>query len=326
VVRLVDAFYAAMDRRPDARAIRAMHAEDLAHTKAVLVDYLAEWMGGPKRYSATRGSPMLKRRHHPFNIDDDARDAWMACMREALAATCLDSELRTQLESAFRKIADHIRNTETPSTSTTRAAMSAILAEPATLFEGSAFARLEAERRLLNPVLKAPTHKPGRFGFRGELALRFAAKLADEARPPELTCDQVIAIADKGNAKLPFFAGYLLSFEHLKDVAEALGDTLSPEGKYFLFCNNIDLSKKYQVPYGSATFYVLPIDESTVYNELLELLYLEKGDLKKLDTAGKTDKVADAALKFSGKFEPLTYEDGLKVMGPVRNPNENRPV
>lgn len=193
-------------------------------------------------------------------------------------------------------------------------------------FEGSAFARLESEKRLLNPVLKAATRKPGRFGFRGELALRFAPKLADEARPPELTCDQVIAIAEKGNAKLPFFAGYLLSFEHLKDVAEVLGDTLTAGGKYFVFCNNIDLSRKYQVPLKGAMFYVLPIDEATVYNELLELLYLEKNDLKKLDTAGKTDAVADAAMKYDVTFDMITYEEGLALMGPVRNPNENRPV
>jgi hypothetical protein len=190
----------------------------------------------------------------------------------------------------------------------------------------TAFRRLEAEGRLLNPVLKAATHKPGRWGFRGELALRFAAKKADEARPPELTCDQVIAVANVGNDKLPFFAGYLLSFEHLKDVAETLGDTLSAGGKYFLFCNNIDLSKKYQVACGGAMFYVLPIDESTVYNELLDLLYLEKTELKKLDTAGKTDRVADAALKFDVTFDTLTYAEGLALMGPVRNPNENRPV
>lgn len=195
-----------------------------------------------------------------------------------------------------------------------------------TAIEDTAFARLEKEGRLLNPVLKAPTKKPGRFGFRGELALRFAPKFADEARPPELSCDQVIAIAQAGDAKLPFFAGYLLSFEHLKDVAEVLGDTLSAEGRYFLFCNNIDLSKKYQVTYGGGTFFVLPIDEATVYNELLELLYLEKTELKRLDTAGKTDAVADAALKFKASFEAISYEEGLKLMGPVRNPNENRPV
>ena len=206
--------------------------------------------------------------------------------------------------------------------------MTATVAESpvAAALADTALAPLEAQGRLLNPVLKGATKKPGRVGFRGELALRFAPKLADEARPPELSCDQVIAIAEKGNPKLPFFAGYLLSFEHLKDVAEVLGEQLSPEGKYFLFCNNIDLLKKYQVAYNGATFYVLPIDEATVYNELLELLYLEKGDLKKLDTAGKTDAVADAALKFKASFEPMTYEEGLQRMGPVRNPNENRPV
>ena len=190
----------------------------------------------------------------------------------------------------------------------------------------TAFARLESEGRLLNPVLKAATKKPGRIGFRGELALRFAPKMADEARPPELTCDQVIAVAQEGSDKLPFFAGYLLNFAHLKDVAEVLGNTLSAGGKYFLFCNNIDLSKKYQVALGGAVFYVLPIDESTVYNELLELLYLERTELKKLDTAGKTDRVADAALKFNTSFETITYAQGLALMGPVRNPNENRPV
>jgi hypothetical protein len=202
--------------------------------------------------------------------------------------------------------------------------MSTTLAAPQ--LADTAFARLESEGRLLNPVLKAATHKPGRFGFRGELALRFAAKLADEARPPELTCDQVIAVASVGEGTLGFFAGYLLSFENLREVAQTLGSALGAGGKYFLFCNNIDLSKKYQVAFGGATFYVLPLDESTVYNELLDLLGLEKSELKKLDTAGKTDRVADAALKFAATFESITYEQGLAQMGPVRNPNENRPV
>ena len=203
--------------------------------------------------------------------------------------------------------------------------MSTTLAEPPGLLS-TAFHRLETEGRLLNPVLKGPTKKPGRYGFRGELALRFATRVADEARPPELTCDQVIAVAHAGEPALAFFAGYLLSFEHVKDVAEVLGDTLSPAGPYFLYCNNVDLVTRYDVTIGGARFHVLPIDEAAVYNELLELLYLEKNELKKLDTAGKTDRVADAALAFRGTFEPLAYEDGLKRMGPVRNPNENRPV
>ena len=195
-----------------------------------------------------------------------------------------------------------------------------------TTIDKTAFARLEAEGRLRNPVLKAPTKKEGRFGFRGELALIFDEQLADEARPPLLTCDQIMATSEAGNSHISFFAGYLLSFEWLKNVAEVLGENLSPDGKYFLFCNNIDLTSKYQVTYNGATFYVLPIDESTVNNELLQMFYIEKNDIKKLDTAGKTDAIANAAAKFNTKYEAISYEEGVARMGPVRNPNENRPV
>jgi hypothetical protein len=195
-----------------------------------------------------------------------------------------------------------------------------------TTLEQTAFARLDAEKRLQNPVLKAATTKPGRFGFRGEIALKFAEQLADEARPPEVTADQVMAIATEGEKGISFFAGYLLSFGYLNMLAEALGDTLQADGKYFVFCNNIDLLKKYQVSLGGATFFIYPLDEATVYNELLELLRLEKGDLKKLDTATKLDIIADKALKFTANYPSITYEEGLKLMGPVRNPNENRPV
>ena len=41
-----------------------------------------------------------------------------------------------------------------------------------TAYENIAFA-LEVAGRLLSPVHKGPTHRPGRFGFRGEIALKF---------------------------------------------------------------------------------------------------------------------------------------------------------
>lgn len=112
VVRLVDAFYQAMDTLPQAATIRAMHEPDLRATKAVLISYLGEWMGGPKHYSPQRGAPMLRRRHQPFAIDASARDAWMACMRQALVVACPDEALRAELEASFYKVADFIRNTE----------------------------------------------------------------------------------------------------------------------------------------------------------------------------------------------------------------------
>ncbi|ACB33696.1 conserved hypothetical protein [Leptothrix cholodnii SP-6] len=195
-----------------------------------------------------------------------------------------------------------------------------------TTIDQTALGRLEAEGRLLNSVLKGPTRKAGRIGFRGDIALKFAAKRADEARPPEVSSDQVIAAAQEGESHIAFLSAFLLSFEHLKMLAEVLGDALSPKGKYFLFCDNIDISKRYQVEFGGASFYILPIDEATVYNETLELLYLEKTELKRLDTAGKVDAIADKAAGFSQSFPKISYEEGLALMGPVRNLYENRPV
>jgi len=195
-----------------------------------------------------------------------------------------------------------------------------------TTIDHTALGRLDAEGRLFNSVLKGPTKKPGRIGFRGDLALKFPPKFADEARPPEIMCEQVTMAAHEGEAHIALLAGFLLSFEYLKLLAEVLGDGLSPQGKYFVFCDNIDVSKRYQVEFGGATFFVLPIDEATVYNETLELLYLEKNDLKKLDTAGKLDAVADKAAGFAQAFPKISYDEGLKLMGPVRNVYENRPV
>ncbi|MDI4664506.1 hypothetical protein K9U40_09235 [Xanthobacter autotrophicus] len=194
-----------------------------------------------------------------------------------------------------------------------------------TAIENTPLGRLDKEGRLLNAVLKQAT-KPGRFDFRGDIALKFQQQVADEKRPPEYTMEQVITFAEEGKPTIPVLAGYLQNFAFLSDVADVLGDALAPDGKYFLFCNNIDLLAKYRVTYGDKTFYVLPCDESTVWKEMMDLLSLDKNDIKKLDTGGKTDVVLDAALGWHEDYETITYEKGVSIMEPVKNRNENRPV
>ncbi|MDO9199147.1 group II truncated hemoglobin [Rhodoferax sp.] len=111
VVQLVNAFYRHMDTRPDTGDIRAMHAPDLASTKAVLVLYLCEWLGGPEDYSAQRGHPRLRMRHGGFSIGMAERDAWLACMRAALDDVGAAPALQGALMNAFFKTADWMRNT-----------------------------------------------------------------------------------------------------------------------------------------------------------------------------------------------------------------------
>lgn len=108
--RLVEAFYDRMDILPEARGIRAMHADDLGGAKRILKQYLVEWCGGPKLYSQERGHPRLRQRHMGFEIGAEERDAWLLCMREALAVCVVDPEARGELYEAMARLADWMRN------------------------------------------------------------------------------------------------------------------------------------------------------------------------------------------------------------------------
>ncbi len=196
-----------------------------------------------------------------------------------------------------------------------------------TTIETTALAALDKEGRLLNAVAKGPTNKPGYFGFRGDIALKFQVALADEKRPPEYSLEQVLTVAKEGEPTLPVLVGYLHTFAYLKDLVEIVGPILSPTGTYFLYCNNIDLAAKYKVTLGGIPFFILPLDESTVWKEMMDLVSLDKNDIKKLDVPGKLQTLMDKTIGYNDDcYEEITFEKGLEVMGPVKNRNENRPV
>lgn len=109
---LVDRFYDLMDARPEARAIRAMHPTDLAHSREKLHLFLRGWLGGPQTYVERFGHPRLRARHLPFRIDDDAALQWMSCMSDALAELVPEPELREAMAGALRRMAAHMRNVE----------------------------------------------------------------------------------------------------------------------------------------------------------------------------------------------------------------------
>jgi hypothetical protein len=182
------------------------------------------------------------------------------------------------------------------------------------------FTRLEG--KLLSPTFSGPTQKADRYGFRGELGLKFPASVAGEKRPPEIKADQVIFAAE--GESLVFLALHIDSLAHLDNVRETFGAALVPGGKYFIFAGNVDISKKFALEFDGVTFCVLPLDEATVYNEVLDLLYLDRGDLKRVSNEGKIDAMVDAAKSVSG-FSAMPYTQALAEMGPVKVA-DNRPV
>ncbi|MFO7593211.1 MAG: group II truncated hemoglobin [Pseudomonadota bacterium] len=110
VRELVDRFYELMDTLPEAGQIRGMHARDLRVSREKLFMFLSGWLGGPQLYMEKYGHPRLRQRHMPFAVDSAARDQWMMCMVQAMKDVGIEESLRKDLEAAFYKTADFMRN------------------------------------------------------------------------------------------------------------------------------------------------------------------------------------------------------------------------
>lgn len=110
VRRLVKRFYELMDALPEAHRIRKMHHISLKNSEDKLFMFLSGWMGGPQLYVEKFGHPRLRQRHLPFAIGDEERDQWMLCMNQAMDEVVEDATLRAELQAAFQKVADFMRN------------------------------------------------------------------------------------------------------------------------------------------------------------------------------------------------------------------------
>ncbi|MDX8387271.1 MAG: group II truncated hemoglobin [Ghiorsea sp.] len=97
LVQLVDDFYDAMEDLTKAQTIRAMHKSDLTESRDKLVYFLSGWMGGPRIYGEKYGDINIPKAHQHIRIDADDRDAWLLCMKDALAKQNYPESLQTYL-------------------------------------------------------------------------------------------------------------------------------------------------------------------------------------------------------------------------------------
>ena len=85
IAKLVDAFYRIMDELPEAQVIRRMHPADLAESRDKLTRFLCGWMNGPKLYAEKYGPIKIPQAHAHLRVGPDEREAWLTCMRHAIA-------------------------------------------------------------------------------------------------------------------------------------------------------------------------------------------------------------------------------------------------
>ena len=94
---LVDRFYDLMDLEAAYAGIRRMHPPALDESRDKLFWFLSGWLGGPPLFAQ-------------FAIGVAERDAWLACIRQAMEEEGVDEGLRKVLAGAFFGTADWMRN------------------------------------------------------------------------------------------------------------------------------------------------------------------------------------------------------------------------
>lgn len=106
--RLVTAFYKRVGVHPK---LTPIFPEDLTETARKQRLFLTQFFGGPPIYTEDRGQPMMRRRHLPFPITPERRNAWLECMEGALQEAEIEEPYRTAMFDKLTMTANHMMNT-----------------------------------------------------------------------------------------------------------------------------------------------------------------------------------------------------------------------
>jgi hemoglobin len=101
-VELVEQFYEFVEAD---LSLRPLYPEDLEPGKAHLAAFLAQYWGGPHRYSLKRGPPRLRQRHMQFPIGQKERDTWVTYMISALDSMEISVDDSKLMEAYFKSTA-----------------------------------------------------------------------------------------------------------------------------------------------------------------------------------------------------------------------------
>jgi hemoglobin len=111
IARLVATFYGYMATLAEATRIRDMHEVGFGQSPEKLRVFLCAWLGGPNQYRERFGPISIPGVHAHLAIDEAERDAWLTCMRHAVADQPWPEDLARYFMHAISVPADRVRVT-----------------------------------------------------------------------------------------------------------------------------------------------------------------------------------------------------------------------
>ena len=169
------------------------------------------------------------------------------------------------------------------------------------------FNRYEQEQLLFNMNFKEACSTAGKAAYRGELVL-VEGEVGDaqgRRKPPHAVLRQATALAD--GDKLELLSG---SLDDVLNIHELLGKyqaDLKPDAILMLFVVNIP--NPLVVTLEGYRCYLIPLQDGMAWNEMCDLLGLEKADFKGQSAADKVLTAYAAFADFKPKY-PCTDLSG----------------
>lgn len=154
------------------------------------------------------------------------------------------------------------------------------------------------------------TSTSGVTAYRGDLVLIPGALREgsdSDRKPPELLMKQTALLAD--SERFIFVNGLFEELQHVAVFIEKYGNYVTPDTTALCFVENI--AEPMQVELLGCPFKFVPYKDGFVWNETLELLYIEKADLKGQSAEDKVVTAYEAAKSFKIKADPVSFEAAL---------------
>lgn len=80
IFKMLEDFYLELEKSP----IRHLFPTDMVTASKRSAAFFVFILGGPPLYQQQFGPPMMRKRHMPFPIDEEARQVWLSCFRHVL--------------------------------------------------------------------------------------------------------------------------------------------------------------------------------------------------------------------------------------------------
>jgi len=154
------------------------------------------------------------------------------------------------------------------------------------------------------------TSNNGVTAYRGDLVLiegGYREGSTTDRKPPVLLLHQTAILAN--SEKFIFLNGLFDELQHVSVFVEKYKSALSPDTLTLFYVENI--AEPMQVELEGVLFKFLPFREGMIWNDTLELLYIEKADLKGQSAEDKVVTMYEAAKSFKMKSAPISFDEAM---------------